>query len=146
MSGADPLILHATAVAAHGHAVLLIGGSGSGKSSLALEMMARGATLIGDDRVILTLAGDQILCSSPEPLRGKIEARGVGILYAHYDMDVPLRLVVDMDNVETARLPEARTVQYFSQTLPLLHKVDSQHFPAAILQYLAGKGRADPSG
>ena len=144
MSGADPLILHATAVAAHGTALLLIGGSGSGKSSLALEMMARGATLIADDRVILTQVSGEILCSCPEPLRGKIEARGVGILYASHDTDVPLRLVIDMDNIETARLPEARTVQYFSQSLPLLHKVDSQHFPAAILQYLAHQGRAEP--
>jgi HPr kinase/phosphorylase len=144
MSGADPITLHATAVAAHGRAVALIGRSGSGKSSLALEMMARGAALVADDRVILTPAGDEILCSCPEPLRGKIEARGVGILHAAYASDVPLGLVVDMDHAETDRLPEALSIAYFTQTLPLLHKVESQHFPAAILQYLAHRGRAEP--
>jgi len=142
VSDPEALTLHATAVAVHGRAVLLSGASGSGKSSLALEMMARGATLVADDRVILSEEAGHILLTCPDPLLGLIEARGVGLLYAAYQSPVPLALVVDMDITETERMPAPRRISYFTQTLPLLHKVDSRHFPAAILQYLRADGRA----
>ena len=54
MPPSAPLILHATAVAVAGRGLLIRGASGSGKSGLALEMMARGAQLVSDDRVIVS--------------------------------------------------------------------------------------------
>ncbi|MFQ5437976.1 MAG: HPr kinase/phosphorylase, partial [Paracoccaceae bacterium] len=47
------MIVHAGAVAFDRRAVLILGPSGSGKSSLALELMSRGASLVSDDRTIL---------------------------------------------------------------------------------------------
>ncbi|WP_439121647.1 HPr kinase/phosphorylase [Marivita sp.] len=143
MAEADPLTVHATAVALGDRAVLVTGASGTGKSTLALEMMARGATLVADDQVILTKSDGSVLLSCPEALCGMIEARGVGLLHAAYCSPVALALVVDMEQVESARLPELRTITYFSQTFPLLHKVASEHFPAAILQYLRISGRVE---
>lgn len=144
MSDADTQqSLHATAVALHGRAALMIGASGSGKSTLALEMMARGATLVADDRVLLSLEMDTVLLSCPDALRGLIEARGVGLLHAEHQSPAPLRLVIDMDQTETRRLPPDRDITYFTKTFPLLHKVETQHFPAAILQYLRHGGRFD---
>lgn len=143
MSDADTYSLHATAVALHGRAALMIGASGSGKSSLALDMMARGATLVADDRVLLSREKDTVLLSCPDPLRGLIEARGVGLLHAEHQSPAPLRLVIDMDQTETQRLPPDRDITYFTRTFPLLHKVATQHFPAAILQYLHNCGRFD---
>ncbi|WP_292285225.1 HPr kinase/phosphorylase [Marivita sp.] len=142
MSDADTQSLHATAVALHGGAALMIGASGSGKSSLALEMMARGATLVADDRVLLTLDTDRVLLSCPDTLRGLIEARGVGLLHADHQSPASLRLVIDMDQTETRRLPPDRIITYFTKTFPLLHKVETQHFPAAVLQYLRSDGRS----
>lgn len=136
MSEDGALTLHATAVAVDGQAVLLKGASGSGKSSLALEMMARGATLVADDRVILTGTANGVVLTCPEPLCGLIEARGVGLLHARYLSPAKLCLVIDMDQIERDRLPPDRTITYHAQTFPLLHNVESQHFPAAILQYL----------
>src|SRR6056297_2387874 len=97
MSDADTQSLHATAVALHGGAALMIGASGSGKSGLALEMMARGAALVADDQVILTRDDDAITLTCPPALRGMIEARGVGILHAEPCAEAQLALVVDMD-------------------------------------------------
>lgn len=136
-------VLHATAVALGDKAVLITGASGSGKSSLALEMMARGATLVADDRVILSRSQHGVVLSCPGPLSGMIEARGVGVLHASYRSPVALALVVDMDHAETDRLPVHHTITYLSQTFPLLHKVASGHFPCAVLQYLRGTGRVD---
>jgi HPr kinase/phosphorylase len=48
-----------------------------------------------------------------------------------------------MDQTETERLPPPRTITTLSKTFPLLHNVESRHFPAAILQYLRANGRAD---
>ena len=144
MAETNDLTLHATAVAVGDKAVLITGKSGSGKSSLALEMMARGATLVADDRVTLALHGSDVRLKCPEPLQGLIEARGVGILHTDYRSDVNLALVVDMNHVETERMPPDRTITFFTKTFPLLHNVASQHFPAAVIQYLKDAGRADP--
>ena len=139
-----PLILHASAVTYRGRGVLLTGKSGSGKSSLALEMMARGATLVADDRVVLRRDHEVVNLHCPEALCGMIEARGVGILHAEYQSPSPLFLVVDLDKTEEKRFPEQKTITYLTQTVPLLHNVASQHFPAAILQYVSGEGPIDP--
>lgn len=130
--------LHASAVALGGRALLITGPAGSGKSALALELMALGARLVADDGVILRRDGDRLLARAPDAIRGLIEARGVGLLRADPIDDVPVALVVDMGRTETERLPPRRTTEIEGITLPVLHKVASHHFTAAVRQYLAG--------
>ena len=67
-----------------------------------------------------------------------IEARGVGILAGGPEPKgpVPLELIVDLDKQEIERLPPERKTDVLSQKIPCLHRVESQYFPAAILQYL----------
>jgi HPr kinase/phosphorylase len=48
--------IHATCLAVKGKGVLLLGGSGAGKSDLALRLIDEGAKLVADDRVELYLA------------------------------------------------------------------------------------------
>ena len=55
---AGRLLLHATAVAIDGRAVLLRGASGSGKSDLALRLIDAGARLVADDQSELYRRGD----------------------------------------------------------------------------------------
>ena len=43
------LTVHGTTVARAGRAVLILGASGTGKSALALQMIALGARLVADD-------------------------------------------------------------------------------------------------
>lgn len=143
MAAAEEETLHATAVAHGGWAVLIVGASGSGKSGLALDLMARGAVLVADDRVILRKREAGVHAFCPEALCGMIEARGVGILRAEYRDDMPVALVVDLDREEAARLPPRRATVLLGIKVPLIHKVASAHFPAAILQYLSGGGPAE---
>jgi len=141
--GKEQEILHASCVAHKGRAVLILGRSGSGKSALALQLMALGATLVADDRTVVSRQGERLMASTPEHIKGLIEARGVGILKAEAAGPTPVALAVDLETVETARLPEARETEILGQSVPLLGAVSAPHFPAAILQMLAC-GRHSP--
>lgn len=142
MTLANQIVRHATCVAIEGKGVLICGISGSGKSGLALELIGYGARLVSDDRTELRREGDEIRAKAPEAIRGQIEARGVGILHAETVEDVPITLVIDLDQQEKKRLPPNRTEQILGQTVPLLHRPGIPYFAASILQYLKG-GRSD---
>ncbi len=142
---APDLIDHASCVALQGHAALIRGASGSGKSALALKLMALGAALISDDRTCLRSTKRGALAYAPPQILGRIEARGVGILQAQPAAPAIVRFVVDLDQIETERLPDPKTVDILGYSCPLLHKVDSDHFSAAVLQYLkAGRWITPP--
>lgn len=141
MGGADAEVVHATAVSLAGRALLILGPSGSGKSALALELMALGAGLIADDRTVLNLRDGHPVASAPAALAGRIEARGVGILAAAPAPPAPVVLAADLGQRERERLPPERRIDLLGVAIPLVHKVDGPHFPAALLQYLRG-GRA----
>ena len=66
-------------LAVAGRGLLILGPSGAGKSALALQIMALGGQLVADDRVELTRQGDEVIARCPAPLRGLIEARGLGL-------------------------------------------------------------------
>ncbi len=119
-----------------------MGASGSGKSSLALQLMAYGAELVADDQVILT-QDKGLLAAAVPSLAGLIEARGLGILKADATPVVRLALAIDMDTSEVDRVPPARQITILGQTLPLLHKVEGIHFAPAVLQFLRA-GRSEP--
>jgi len=131
-------VLHATTVAFARQAVLIRGASGSGKSGLALQLMAMGARLVSDDRTLIMRRGDMILTDAPATIRGRIEARGIGILAAEPVGNVPLRLIVDMDREEGARLPPFREERILGLAIALIRKLPAAHFPAAIKLYLEG--------
>lgn len=137
MSG-QSVILHASCVAMAGNAVLITGPSGSGKSALALQLLALGADLIADDRTELTLHSGRVVASSPPAIKGRIEARGVGIIALDHLADAAVALVVDMAQTEVARLPQQHSVTILDIRLPCLHKVDAPYFPAAIHACLRG--------
>jgi HPr kinase/phosphorylase len=132
------LLMHATCVSLDGYGILLTGPSGSGKSSLALGLMALGMALVSDDMTRLTATPDTITARAPETIRGMIEARGIGLLAAQTLPSTPVRLVIDLSKMEKHRLPSINTYNLLGHSLPLLHKVDTVYFPAAILQYAKG--------
>ncbi len=130
--------MHASCVAIGALCVLITGSSGSGKSALALELMARGAVLVADDRTILTDSEIGVKARCPKTIAGKIEARGVGILAADFQENAVVRYVVDLDQRETDRLPHSREIYLLNHSIPLLRTPESPHFPAAIIQMLKG--------
>lgn len=139
----SPLIVHASCVAVGERALLIRGASGSGKSALALQMMALGAELVSDDRVKLTLRKGHVLASAPANLAGLIEARGLGILRAKARDHAPLCAIVSLDHLERERLPPHRQDKILGQALPLFHRVDGTYFAAALVQFLKA-GALDP--
>jgi HPr kinase/phosphorylase len=133
-----PVVLHASAVAWAGRAALILGPSGAGKSALALQLMAHGATLVADDRVEVSRRGARLIAACPPAIRGLVEARGVGLLRADSLAEAELALAVDLSATESERLPPLREFTLMGIVLPLVHRGESGHFPAAVLQYLKG--------
>lgn len=115
----EPLLVHGTAVAIDGGAVLIRGPSGAGKSDLAVRLIDRGARLVADDQALVRREGDELRVRAPAAIRGLIEIRGLGILRLEALEEAPLVLVVDLvapDAVE--RLPEGRSESLFGLSLP----------------------------
>lgn len=136
------MILHASCVAHRGRGLLILGASGTGKSGLAFEMLARGARLVADDRTVLRREPGAIIADAPDALRGLIEARGIGILRAPAHGPVALALAVDLDRAEPERLPPDRRLDLFDSDLPLVLGAGRVHLASMLLQYL-DSGRAD---
>lgn len=130
--------IHASAVAIDGRGLLILGPSGSGKSALALALMGQGAQLVADDRVILRAQGECLLAECPPAIRGRIEARGLGILRARATGPVPVRQVVDLGQAEPDRLPPFRTIALLGLRLPLALGPMGPHLPPALVQLMRG--------
>ena len=135
---ASRLDLHASTVDIDGKGILIKGPSGSGKSALALQLLALGAQLVADDRTLLLRQGDGVRATVPAPIAGLIEARGVGLLRAEPRTETRISLVIDMAMIETDRLPIHRTTNLLGVEIPTLRKIDAAYFPAAILRYVKG--------
>jgi len=141
--GNDPAtlhdLIHASCVSLGARGLLITGPSGSGKSSLALSMMALGAGLVADDRVEVAAQPDgPPVARCPKALSGMIEARGIGLLRADPAPPVPLVAVIDLGIAETSRLPPERETVILGWSLPLLHNPETPHVAAALMQYLKG--------
>lgn len=134
--------LHATTVAVEGRGLLILGPSGSGKSCLALQLMAVGAVLVADDRTDVAVEDGRLIARAPQALRGRIEARGVGILNAPVSGPVPLALAVDLGRAEDQRLPPFRSHSVAGMSLPLVLGPYRPHLYAALRQLLL-TGRAE---
>lgn len=117
-------------------AVVISGRSGAGKSELALELMALGAGLIADDQTVLARDGAVLVASAPDQIRGMIEMRGIGIISVPTIAAAPVALRVDLDQIETARLPEPHHCEILGLQIATLHRVESRAFPAALRQYM----------
>jgi HPr kinase/phosphorylase len=134
--GATSVLLHATAIAIGSSAVLIQGPSGSGKSDLALRVLALhpGALssfgfqdlgpirLVADDQVRVTIRGARLLASAPPTISGLLEVRGVGIVKVRTQADAEIRLVVRLVTAAAVqRLPEADAcVEILGHTVPTL--------------------------
>ena len=84
---------------------MIEGEPGSGKSSLALALIDRGAQLIGDDGVALHRSDTQIVASAPPNIAGLLEIRGIGLVEFPTAPPTPLALVLAL-GVRGERLPE----------------------------------------
>ena len=134
----DARLLHASCVAVARRGLLILGPSGSGKSGLALQLMALGADLVADDQTEVRLENAALIARCPPTIHGLIEARGLGILRSAALAETTLALAVDLGQTETDRLPPRRSMILFDYPLDLVFGNQSRHFPSALLCYLKG--------
>jgi HPr kinase/phosphorylase len=109
--------IHASAVLVGDRAVLIRGPSGSGKSRLAFDLVLAGragqiaaAMLVGDDRVYLEAAKDQLMVRPARGLEGLLEIRGLGIRRCEFAEQARVSLVVDLSAADAERLPALRAL------------------------------------
>ncbi len=144
MTGSAPgpttsLVKHASAVVLGeapnkaGFGVLIEGAAGSGKSALALQLIALGARLVADDRTRIVRRDGWPWLIAPERLQGVVEASGIGLIRVPWCKAAPLRLIVDMDATETARLPEPVSREVLGERIRYLRRVDAPHFAGSIV-------------
>ena len=116
--------LHAGLIALYGRGgwkgVLIEGGSGSGKSDLALRCLSHGFRLVADDRTRLWICEGRLFGAPPEPIASLIEVRGLGVLPEPARPMAEVRLVVHClaaaDPLE--RLPDPDTRVLLGMALP----------------------------
>lgn len=128
-------VVHASCVRVGERAVLILGASGTGKSTLALALMGMGGVLVADDRTVIRRAGGLLLADCPAPIRGRIEARGIGILRAEAAGVTPVGLVVDLDRREDRRLPPPHRIRLAGVSLPVVYGPLHPGLAAGIRQF-----------
>lgn len=134
-------ILHASAVAWGDQGCLIVGDSGTGKSSLALELMAYGCDLVGDDRIVLSAQNAQLWMRPMPNIQGQIEARGLGILDVPFVAMARCLFVIDLSKIGDQRLPEQEIVTLLGVNLHYITPMRDTKIGPAVLQLLKSKGR-----
>ena len=112
--------LQATCVEVAGRGLLIEGPPGSGKSSLALALIDRGAMLVGDDGVLLETEAGRLLASPAPTIAGKLEIRNVGLITLPTVARVEVALVIRLDRHAPRFIERAETCQHRGVVLPLV--------------------------
>lgn len=131
----------ATCVAIGGRALMIEGAPGSGKSSLALALIERGAVLVGDDGVLLEEREGRLFARPHPNTRGLIEVRNLGLLSFPVCDEAPVALVLAFDPDAPRFVEEPDTVSRAGVALPLLRL-----FPDGAVQHLKAELALDRYG
>ena len=126
------LIMHASCVDINGSGVLIIGRSGSGKSSLAINLLALGSKLVADDQCELVQKNNSFRISKPASLPKSIEIRGVGLVSVPMVNETSLDWVVNMDQVEKERMPTPRFTEIGGFRVPTVFGKDMDDLASRI--------------
>ncbi|MCW1427892.1 HPr kinase/phosphorylase [Novosphingobium sp. JCM 18896] len=110
----------ATCVAIDGRAVLIEGAPGTGKSSLALALIDRGAVLVGDDGVMLEARKGRLVAMPHPNTRGLIEVRNLGLLHEPVCDEAPVALVLVLDPAAPRFVEHPESVEHAGIALPML--------------------------
>ena len=114
------MITHqASCVAVRDRALLIEGPPGSGKSSLALALIDRGAALVGDDGVLLEARDGRLWALPPPNIAGLLEIRNVGL--AKFSAEpAPVALLLRLDPAAPRQPEQAETAVLAGIGVPLV--------------------------
>lgn len=140
--------LHATAVVVGESGLLITGRSGSGKSALAVHLVATlhasgdFGVLVSDDQVWLENCDDRLLAEAPDAIAGLVELHGYGPAPTAFEKRAVVdRLVTLVEPAAAPRYREAISETVLGVSLPCLalpeRNVEAN--VAAILAWLAGE-------
>jgi serine kinase of HPr protein (carbohydrate metabolism regulator) len=99
--------------------VLIEGPPGSGKSSLALALIDRGAILVGDDGVLLELRDGRLWALPPPRIAGLLEVRNVGLARLGA-VSAPVALVLRLDPEAPRHVEAAERTELLGAAVPLI--------------------------
>jgi len=144
-AGPDGITLHASAVALDDCGVMITGAPGSGKSTLASEMIAMGAGLVSDDWLTIERGrAVGLVMSAPEPIRGLLELRGIGLVRLPYTDQAPLTCICDLDRDTAERLPHPGRRVLLGRPCPVIFGKGRPGLAAALMAVLRAGGLLDP--
>jgi serine kinase of HPr protein (carbohydrate metabolism regulator) len=109
----------ASCIAIQGRGVLIEGPPGSGKSSLALALIDRGAALVGDDGVLLEARDGRLWALPPPNIAGLLEIRNVGLATLPAE-PAPVALVLRLDPAAPRQPEQAETAVLAGISVPLV--------------------------
>ena len=81
--------------------------------------MDRGATLVGDDGVLLRVQDGEVLARPHPNIRGKLEVRNLGLLDFPVVEDVPIALVVRLDGNAPRFIDQAEIADIAAVAMPM---------------------------
>ena len=119
--------LHCTVLTLGDRGVLIRGASGSGKTALALALLARAqslgrnGTLVADDQALLSPSNGRLVCMAPPAIAGLVEVRGSTPRAIAHEPAAVIDLVVDLARLEHApRYSEGDSVEIAGCAVPSL--------------------------
>ncbi len=108
--------MHASAVVLRDRGVMISGASGSGKSGLALALIAHArsfglfARLVGDDQLLVEAHHGRLICAVPPSIAGLAELRGLGPHAVAFEKKTCIDLHVGLVEPDQAqRFPDTDT-------------------------------------
>ena len=138
--------LHACCVVVDGSGVLITGGSGAGKTSLALGLVEacrlRNVTcgFVSDDQVLLSARNGCLFARAPHTIAGKVEIRGFGVTDIVHQGDCCIAMICELvEDGDIERMPAPLTEQVMGICVPKI-LVPKRHEAGSVRILLAKLG------